>query len=66
MLYYRKSKMALLKRSLRSIIAVVVAGLGNLHKARQDRVYLDGLRRSELEDLGLRRADDGSYRTFRD
>lgn len=66
MLYYRNSKLSLLKRTMRSTIAAVLAGLVNLHRARQDRVYLDGLRRSELEDLGLRRTDDGSYRTFRD
>jgi hypothetical protein len=32
---------------------------------RVDTAYLDGMRPSELEDLGLRRSDDGAYRFFR-
>ena len=30
-----------------------------------DGAYLDGMRNSELEDLGLRRRDDGGYGMFK-
>jgi hypothetical protein len=36
-----------------------------MRKPHSDGVYLDGMRPSELEDLGLRRGDDGSYRFFK-
>jgi len=64
MLYQPKPRnaAAALARHVLVAIAGVFAGLGRGHA---DGAYLDGMRGSELEDLGLRRVDDGSYRTFK-
>ena len=64
MLYQPKPRnaAAALARQVLVAIAGVFAGLGRSHA---DGAYLDGMRGSELEDLGLRRVDDGSYRTFK-
>ena len=64
MLYQPKPRTnaAALARHVLVAIAGVFAGLGRSHS---DGAYLDGMRGSELEDLGLRRVDDGSYRTFK-
>ncbi|KQV08626.1 hypothetical protein [Devosia sp. Root105] len=63
MLYQPKARnnAAALARHVLVAIAGVFGGLG---RGRSDGAYLDGMRGSELEDLGLRRGDDGSYRTF--
>ncbi|OEO29513.1 hypothetical protein VW23_025215 [Devosia insulae DS-56] len=64
MLYQPKprNRAAALARHVLVAVAGVFAGLGRGHS---DGAYLDGMRGSELEDLGLRRVDDGSYRTFK-
>lgn len=64
MLYQPKPRnsAAALARHVLVAVAGVFAGLGRGHS---DGAYLDGMRGNELEDLGLRRGDDGSYRTFK-
>ncbi|WP_055047549.1 hypothetical protein [Devosia sp. A16] len=63
MLYQPKPRTAaVIARNVLVAIAGVLVGLG---RSTSDGAYLDGMRSSELEDLGLRRGDDGSYRTFR-
>lgn len=49
---------------LRLLVTAVAGALASLFTRRRDLMYLDGMRRSELEDLGLRRSDDGSYHPF--
>ena len=49
-----------------TLTGAVAGALAYLLKSRSDAMYLDGMRQSELEDLRLRRADDGSYRPFGD
>lgn len=46
-------------------IALIGGVLSGLVGTRADTAYLDGMRPSELEDLGLRRSDDGVYRFFK-
>ena len=43
-------------------ITGLFAGIGRNHS---DGAYLDGMRNSELEDLGIRRNDEGGYRMFK-
>ncbi len=63
MLYQPKPRTAaVIARNVWFAIAGVLAGLG---RSSSDGAYLDGMRGRELEDLGLRRSDDGSYRTFK-
>ncbi len=64
MLYQPKPRNAAAALARHALVAIagVFAGLGRGHS---DGAYLDGMRGSELEDLGLRRVDDGSYRTFK-
>ena len=63
MLYQPKPRTAgVIARNVLFAIAGVFAGLG---RSASDGAYLDGMRASELDDLGLRRGDDGSYRTFK-
>lgn len=63
MLYQPKPRTAaVIARNALFAIVGVFAGLG---RSGSDSAYLDGMRSSELEDLGLRRSDDGSYRTFK-
>ncbi|MBL8591481.1 MAG: hypothetical protein JNK01_02265 [Devosia sp.] len=63
MLYQPKPRTAaVIARNVLVAIAGAFAGLG---RSASDGAYLDGMRGSELEDLGLRRGDDGSYRTFK-
>jgi hypothetical protein len=63
MLYQPKPRTAAaLARHVLIAIAGAFAGLG---RSASDGAFLDGMRGSELEDLGLRRGDDGSYRTFK-
>ncbi len=49
----------------RRAIAVLAALLASVGRNREDGAYLDGMRQGELEDLGLRRSDDGGYRFFK-
>ena len=51
---------AILRRSF-AFIAGIAVGLTRQHG---DQAYLDGMRPRELEELGLRRSDDGGYRFF--
>lgn len=64
MLYQPKPRTtaAMLAKNLLGAIAGMFAGIGRNHS---DGAYLDGMRNSELEDLGLRRRDDGGYGMFR-
>jgi hypothetical protein len=62
MLYQPKPRTAaVVAKHVLIAIAGLFAGLG---RGSSDGAYLDGMRGRELEDLGLRRGDDGSYRTF--
>lgn len=45
-------------------LGLVAGWLAGLVQSRQDGAYLEGLRDSELEDLGLRRDSDQRYRPF--
>jgi uncharacterized protein YjiS (DUF1127 family) len=49
---------------LRLLFVAVAGALASLFRRRCDVMYLDGMRPSELEDLGLRRSQDGGYRPF--
>jgi uncharacterized protein YjiS (DUF1127 family) len=51
---------------LRRLFLTVAGAWASLFRARGDVMYLDGMRQDELEDLGLRRAHNGSYRPFGD
>ena len=64
MLYQPKSRTtaATLARHVLGAITGLFAGIARTHS---DGAYLDGMRNSELEDLGLRRHDDGGYRMFK-
>lgn len=63
MLYQPKPRTAAaFARHVLFAIAGAFAGLG---RSASDGAYLEGMRGSELEDLGLRRSDDGSYRTLK-
>lgn len=63
MLYQPKPRTAAV--IARNVFVAIVGAFAGLGRCRSDGAYLDGMRSSELEDLGLRRGDDGSYRTFR-
>ena len=52
-------------RILKRAIALVGGIFSGLAGRRSDAAYLDGMRPGELEDLGLRRTDDGAYRFFK-
>ncbi len=63
MLYQPKPRTAAkLAKHVLGVIAGLFAGIGRTHA---DGAYLDGMRGSELEDLGLRRRDDGGYGMFK-
>ena len=63
MLYEPKTRTAAkLAKHVLGAITGLFAGIGRTHS---DGAYLDGMRASELEDLGLRRNDDGGYRMFK-
>ena len=64
MLYQPKPRTtaAALAKNVLGAIAGMFAGIV---RNRSDGAYLDGLRNSELEDLGLRRRDDGGYGMFK-
>ena len=63
MLYQPKTRTAAkFAKHLLGAITGWVAGIGRNHS---DGAYLDGMRNSELEDLGLRRRDDGGYGMFK-
>ena len=48
----------------RGIVAAIAASLASVARRRSDARWLDGVPDSRLEDLGLRRSDDGHYRFF--
>ena len=64
MLYQPKPRTtaATFARHVLGAITGLLAGIGRTHA---DGAYLDGMRNSELEDLGLRRRDDGGYGMFK-
>ena len=64
MLYQPKPRTSLLHVAKR-VLGSVAAAFSGLATGRSDGAYLDRMRASELEDLGLRRGDDGGYRTFK-
>ncbi len=61
MLFQPAPRSHFLKRALAFTTGILAGIVGN----RADAAYLDGMRPSELEDLGLRRGDDGGYRFFK-
>ena len=64
MLYQPKSRTtaATLAKHVLGAIAGLFTGMG---RNQSDCAYLEGMRASELEDLGLRRRDDGGYGMFK-
>jgi hypothetical protein len=60
MLYKPTTRESIAERFLRSIIFAFAA----LRRQHADTRYLEGLRPSELEELGLRRTDERDFRTF--
>ena len=65
MLYNPKPTRAFIAIAIASKLGAGIAtGLAALLKGRADLVYLEGMRPEELEDLGLRRTDDGGYKSF--
>lgn len=50
----------------RLLLAAAAGALASFSTRRRDLMYLDGMRPGELEDLGLRRSEDRSYRPFGD
>jgi hypothetical protein len=65
MLYQPRPNIRPAKWLLRLLVAAAGAS-ASLFRPRRDLMYLDGMRQDELEDLRLRRAQDGSYRPFGD
>lgn len=63
MLYQPKPRASLIRFAQR-VFGLVASGVAGIGGGRADSAYLDGMRGSELEDLGLRRSDDGRYRFF--
>lgn len=49
---------------VKRMLAFVAGTLASLLRSHADTGYLGGLRPDELEDLGLRRSEDGNYRFF--
>ena len=49
---------------IRRTFAVAAGFMAGLVRQRSDRAYLDGMRPGELEELGLRRGENGGYRFF--
>lgn len=49
---------------IRLLLTAAAGTLASLLTRRRDLIYLDDMRRSELEELGLRRSENGSYRSF--
>lgn len=56
----RTTAATLARRALGAIIGVLAC----VARTHSDDAYLDGMRDRELQDLGLRRGDDGGYRPF--
>ncbi len=48
----------------RRALGTVARWLAGVVQSSNDRAFLEGLRDGELEELGLRRGDDDSYRPF--
>jgi hypothetical protein len=64
MLYQPKSRTTAAMFA-RAVLGAIVGAFSGITRSQSDAAYLDGMRDSELEDLGLRRRDDGGYRTFK-
>jgi hypothetical protein len=62
MLYQPQPHASPAMRLFQIALAILAAGLASLSKGHGDLMYLDGMRRDELEELGLRRTQDGGYR----
>lgn len=63
---YQPHRHVHVRNGLRLLLTAAASALASLARRRRDLMYLDSMRRSELEDLGLRRSYDGSYRPFGD
>ena len=63
MLYQPKTRTA--AKFARHVLGAIAGLFADIGRDYSDGAYLDGLRGSELEDLGLRRNDDGGYRMFK-
>ena len=50
----------------RLLLAAAAGAWVSLFRRHGDSKYLDGMRRSELEELGLRRTEDGRHLPFGD
>jgi hypothetical protein len=61
---YRTRRSDALRYVAARLLGAVLTVVASLKKQSADRRQLDGLRNSELEELGLRRTDQRDYRTF--
>ena len=61
---YKQNNRRPLARFIRRVVAAIAATLASAARTRSDARWLDGVPDSRLEDLGLRRSDDGRYRFF--
>lgn len=63
MLYQPKTRTA--AKFAAHVLGAITGLFAGIARTHSDGAYLDGMRNSELEDLGLRRNDDGGYRMFK-
>ena len=63
MLYQPKTRTA--AKFAKHVLGAITGLFAGIARNHSDGAYLDGMRNSELEDLGLRRCDDGGYRMFK-
>ena len=61
---YQTRKSSIARQLAARLLGAVVSALASLPKQFADTQYLEGLRESELEDLGLRRTPERDYRPF--
>ncbi len=61
---YRNRKPSTLRRLTARLLGLAGSMLTLLQRQYADTQYLEGLRDSELEDLGLRRTPERDYRPF--
>ncbi len=61
---YRNRKPSLLRRLAASLQGLAASMLAALQRQFADTQYLEGLRDTELEELGLHRTPERDYRPF--
>jgi hypothetical protein len=61
---YQTRKTSTARRLAAGLLGLLASAFAALPKRFADTEYLEGLRESELEDLGLRRTPERDYRPF--